>query len=79
MRGDDLQMQFGATFPRRLKLKRGETAMFSFIIYQSRAARDRINAKVMQDPAMQAFMNPKKMPFDHRRMLFGGFKVIVKA
>ena len=74
--GDDLAIKGTVPFSRTLKLKRGETVMFSWIVYKSRAHRDRVNAKVMKDPWMAA-MEPKAMPFDVKRMLYGGFKVLV--
>ena len=74
--GDDLKVKFGMPFPRALKLKRGETVVFSWIVFKSRADRDRINAKVMKDPRLKD-MDPKKMPFEVKRMVFGGFKTIV--
>lgn len=78
--GDDLniKMGMGVSFPRALKLKRGETVFFSYIVYKSRAHRDRVNAKVMKDPSMKN-MDMEKMPFDVKRMLYGGFKVLVDA
>ncbi len=75
--GDDLNVKGMVPFPRRLKLKRGETVVFSWIVYKSRAQRDRINAKVMQDPRLAKMMDPKSMPFDTKRMTYGGFKVLV--
>ena len=72
--GDDLEMKFGISFARLAKAKRGETVMFSWIVYKSRADRDRVNAKVMKDPRLGA-MGP--MPFDVKRMACGGFKVFV--
>lgn len=74
--GDDLAVKGMMPFSRRLKLKPGETVMFSWIVYKSRAHRDRVNAKVMKDPRLAA-MDPKTMPFDVKRMLYGGFKVLV--
>jgi uncharacterized protein YbaA (DUF1428 family) len=77
--GDDLSPAFGLPFPKLMKLKKGEVPVFSFIIYKSKAQRDRVNAKIMKDPRMQALCpDPKKMPFDAKRMGFGGFKTIVK-
>ena len=76
--GDDLKVKFGVPFPRVVKTKPGETVMFSFIVYKSRAHRDRVNAKVMSDPRL-AGMDSKKMPFDCSRMVYGGFKVLVEA
>ena len=76
--GDDLNVKFGVPFPRKIKLKRGETMVFSWIVFKSRAHRDRVNAKVMKDPLLCA-MDPKSMPFDHTRMVYGGFRVLVDA
>lgn len=75
--GDDLDVKCGLPFPRLAKLKRGETVAFSFIVYKSRAHRDRVNEKVMNDPRMATM--PKKMPFDMNRMANGGFRVLVEA
>ena len=77
--GDDLNVKgMGITFPRRLKVKPGETVVFSWITYKSRAHRDKVNAKVMKDPRLAKMMNdPKAMPFDTKRMAYGGFKVLV--
>ena len=74
--GDDLATTMGAPFPRVVKAKPGETVVFSWIVYKSRAHRDRVNAKVMKDPRMLNVMNAP-MPFDLKRMSYGGFKVIV--
>lgn len=74
--GDDLAVKFGVPFPRRIKLKPGETVVFSWITYKSRADRDRVNAKVMADKRC-ANMAPKTMPFDFKRMVYGGFSVMV--
>jgi uncharacterized protein YbaA (DUF1428 family) len=76
--GDDLDVKWGVPFPRLLKLKSHETAVFSWIVYKSRAQRDRINAKIMKDPRF-ASMDPNSMPFDVNRMVYGGFKVLVEA
>ena len=67
------------SFPRSVKLKRGETVVFSWIIYKSRAHRDKVMAKVMKDPRIAKMMGQKDMPFDAKRMIFGGFKMIVEA
>jgi uncharacterized protein YbaA (DUF1428 family) len=75
--GDDLDNKFGASFPKTVKVKPGETVVFSFITYKSRAHRDKVNAKVMADPRLKAMMEGSAMPFELKRMLFGGFKVIV--
>jgi uncharacterized protein YbaA (DUF1428 family) len=79
--GDDHTPTMGgfkiATFPRTMKIKPGETVIFSFIVYKSRAHRDRVNAKVFQDPLMSS-PEVKEMPFDMKRMVYGGFKAIVE-
>ena len=77
--GDDLASKMGTPFPRQLRLKRGETVVFSFVVFKSRAHRDRVNARVMKDPRLAAMMEGVKMPFDVKRMLYGGFKVLVEA
>jgi len=76
--GDDLDVKMGMPFPRLVKRKPGETVAFSWIVYKSRAHRDRVNAAVMKDPRL-AKMDPKSMPFDCKRITCGGFKVIVDA
>lgn len=75
--GEDLNVKFGVPFPRMLKLKAGETAVFSWIVFKSRAHRDSVNGKVVKDPRLAAMMDPKKMLFDHKRMVYGGFKILV--
>ncbi len=77
--GEDLKNKWGVAFPRAAKVKSGETVVFSWIVFKSRAHRDRVNAKVMKDPRLQADMNNKKMPFNVKRMVYGGFKVVVDA
>jgi uncharacterized protein YbaA (DUF1428 family) len=74
--GDDLKVKCGMPFPRALKLKRGETVVFSWIVFKSRAHRDRVNAKVMKDPRLKS-MGTETMPFDIKRMTYGGFKIFV--
>lgn len=74
---DDVKPGKYTSFPQSVKLKRGETVVFSWIVYKSRKDRDRINAKVMKDPRLAAMMNPKALPFDGKRMFWGGFKVMV--
>jgi uncharacterized protein YbaA (DUF1428 family) len=76
--GDDLDVKGMVPFPRTIKLKRGETVVFSWIVFKSRAHRDRVNAKVMSDPRLSG-MDPKSMPFDCKRMVYGGFKELVAA
>ena len=75
---DDVKPGKVTSFPQSVKLKRGETVVFSWIVYRSRAHRDRVNAKVMSDPRITG-MDPQDMPFDTKRMFFGGFDVIVEA
>ena len=75
---DDVKMGKRTSFPRSVKIKPGETVVFSYIVYKSRAQRDRVNAKVMKDPRLADMMDPKSMPFDGKRVIFGGFKTLVK-
>jgi uncharacterized protein YbaA (DUF1428 family) len=75
---DDVAVGKTTSFPRSVKLKPDETVIFSYIVYKSRKDRDRIMAKVMKDPRL-AGMEPKTMPFDGKRMIFGGFKTLVSA
>jgi uncharacterized protein YbaA (DUF1428 family) len=77
--GEDLAVKMLVPFPRRIKLKPGETVVFSWIGFKSRAHRDRVNAKVMKDPRLMNMMDPKAMPFDMKRMVYGGFEVLVDA
>lgn len=77
--GDDLGVEWGIPFPKQMKLKPGETVVFAYVVFKSRAHRDRVNAKVMKDPRLAASCDPKNMPFDCRRMVYGGFKTIVAA
>ena len=77
--GDDLKNKWGRSFPRQIKTKPGETLVFSWVVFNSRAHRDRVNAKVMKDPRIASMMDPKSMPFDAKRMVYGGFKVLVEA
>ena len=77
--GDDLNVKWGVPFPRQIKLKPGETVVFAWIVFKSRAHRDRVNAKVMKDPRLANSMDAKSMPFDCKRMVYGGFKVLVDA
>jgi uncharacterized protein YbaA (DUF1428 family) len=73
--GDDLNVKMGTSFPRQLNLKRGEIVVFSWIVYRSRAHRDRVNAKVMKDPRLARMATD--MPLDPKRMVYGGFKAVV--
>ncbi len=76
---DDVKVGKWTSFPRSVKRKPNETVVFSYIVYRSRRDRDRINAKVMKDPRLVKMMAGKDMPFDGKRMIYGGFKVIVDA
>ena len=76
---DDVKLGKSTSFPQSVKLKKGEIVVFAYIVYKSRAQRDRINAKVMKDPRFDQWMNPKAMPFDGKRMIWGGFKALVVA
>ena len=75
---DDVKPGKLTSFPQSVKLKPNETVMFSWIVFKSRAQRDRVNAKVMNDPRLAKMMDPKAMPFDARRMFWGGFKTLVE-
>jgi uncharacterized protein YbaA (DUF1428 family) len=74
---DDVKMGKLTSFPRSVQRKPSETVVFSWIVYKSRAHRDRVNAKVMKDPRLAKMMNPKAMPFDGKRMIYGGFKLLL--
>ena len=75
--GDDTPLGKLTSFPRSVKLKRGEVVVFAWITYKSRKDRDRINALVMADSRLAKLMDPKKPPFDPKRMIWGGFKTFV--
>ena len=77
--GDDLAVKIGMPFPKGIKTKPGETVVFAYIVYKSRMHRDQVNAKVMNDPRIAGMCDPKDMPFDCKRMLYGGFQTIVEA
>jgi len=74
---EDVKRGKWTSFPRSVKLKPSETVVFAYIVYKSRAQRDRINAKVMKDRRLADMMDPKALPFDGKRMIWGGFKSIV--
>jgi uncharacterized protein YbaA (DUF1428 family) len=74
---DDVKKGKHTSFPQSVKLKPGEVVWFSYIVYKSRQHRDRVLAKVMKDKRLANMMDPKKMPFDGKRMFWGGFKVMV--
>jgi uncharacterized protein YbaA (DUF1428 family) len=75
--GDDLIVKFGLPFPKLTDSKRGETVVFSWIVFKSRAHRDKVNAKVMKDPRLAKMCGPDDMPFDIQRMAYGGFNVTI--
>ena len=74
---DDVKPGKWTSFPQSVKLKKGEVVVFSYIVYKSRKQRDRIMKKVMTDPRLKKYMDPKNMPFEGKRMIFGGFKIVV--
>jgi uncharacterized protein YbaA (DUF1428 family) len=74
---DDVKPGKYTSFPQSVKLKPNEVVWFSWIVYKSRKHRDQVNAKVMKDPRLASMMNPKDLPFDGKRMFWGGFKVAV--
>ena len=74
---DDVKPGKTTSFPQSVKLKADETVFFSYIVYKSRKDRDRINKKVMADPRLKEMMDAKKLPFDGKRMIWGGFKVFL--
>ena len=76
---DDVKVGKLTSFPRSVKQKPGETVVFSWITYKSRAHRDRVNEKVMKDPRIAPMMDSKTMPFDGKRLIYGGFKLLVAA
>jgi uncharacterized protein YbaA (DUF1428 family) len=76
---DDVKPGKRTSFPQSVKLKRGETVVFAYIVYKSRAHRDSVNAKVMKDPRLAKMMTLKALPFDGKRMFWGGFKVMIDA
>lgn len=77
--GDDLKVKWGIPFPRTVKAKPSETVVFAWIVFKSKAHRDRVNAKVMKDPRIARMMKDSPMPFDAKRMRYGGFKILVDA
>ena len=76
---DDVKVGKWTSFPQSVKLKRDETVVFAWIVYKSRDQRDRVNAKVMKDERLAAMMTPEGAPFDAKRMIYGGFKLLVEA
>ena len=75
---DDVKTGKVTSFPQAVQLKDDEVVVFSWIVYKSREQRDKVNAKVMDDPRMKEMMDPKKLPFDGMRMFWGGFKNILE-
>jgi uncharacterized protein YbaA (DUF1428 family) len=76
---EDVKIGKLTSFPRSVKLKPGEIVVFSWITYKSRAQRDRVNSKVMADKRLADMMNTKSLPFDAKRMIYGGFESLVSA
>jgi uncharacterized protein YbaA (DUF1428 family) len=74
---DDVKPGKWTSFPQSVKLKEDETVVFSWILYKSRSDRDRVNKAVMADPRLKDMMDPKSMPFDGKRMIYGGFKELL--
>ncbi|MBF6023835.1 DUF1428 domain-containing protein [Lysobacter niastensis] len=74
---DDVQPGKSTSFPQAVKLKPDETVIFAWIVYKSRAQRDRVNKKAMADPRLASMADPKSLPFDGKRMFWGGFKLMV--
>jgi uncharacterized protein YbaA (DUF1428 family) len=77
--GEDLNVKFGVPFLKPLKIKPTETVVFSYVVFKSRAHRDRVNARVIKDPRIHGMCDPKNMPFDCKRMVYGGFETLVEA
>lgn len=75
---DDVKKGKWTSFPQSVKLKAGETVVFAYVVFKSRAHRDKVNKKVMSDKRLKEMCNPKNMPFDAKRMFWGGFKMIVQ-
>jgi uncharacterized protein YbaA (DUF1428 family) len=76
---DDVQVGEVTSFPRSVQLEQGETVVFSWIVFESREHRDRVNADAMQDPRLADMMKPEAMPFDGKRMIYGGFSAVVEV
>lgn len=77
--GDDLNTKMGVPFTKSAKAKSGETVVFAYILFKSRKHRDQVNAKVMKDPRIKDMCDEKSIPFDVKRMVYGGFNVLVDA
>lgn len=76
--GDHSNAEWGVPFPRNMELKHGETVVVAWIIFKSRAHRDEVNAQAMNDPRLSE-LDPESMPFDAKRMVYGGFRLLVSA
>ncbi len=76
---EDFNTFCGISFEKLLKLKKGETVVFAYVRFKSRAHRDKVNKAVMADPRLAAMGDPKKMPFDPSRMIYSGFEVLVSG
>lgn len=76
---DDVAKGKWTSFPRSVKLKPSEVVFFSWATYKNRKHRDQVMKKVMSDPRLKDMMNPEDMPFDGKRMIWGGFKTVVKS
>ena len=74
---DDVPQGKQTSFPKGVRLRKGEEVWFSWIVYRSRRDRDRVNGRAMKDPRLAHMMDPKAMPFDSKRMVFGGFRMLV--
>ncbi len=77
--GDDLVCPWGAPFPKQHKVKKNETVVFAWVVYKSKAQRDRVNQKIMKDPRIQEICDPKNPLFDMKRMSYGGFEIAVSS
>lgn len=77
--GEDLEPGWGVPFPKQMKTKAGETVVFAWVVYKNRKHRDKVNAAVMKDPRIAKMCDPKRMPFDCKRMVMGGFDIIVEG
>lgn len=77
--GDDLNVKWGLPFGKAMKTRPGETVVFAYVVFRSKAHRDKVNAKVMEDPRLTEGIDLKAMPFDMKRMVYGGFKTLVEA
>lgn len=77
--GEDMAAPWGVPFPKQMKAAKTETVVFAWVVYKSRKHRDQVNAAVMKDPRLAKMCDPKKMPFDCKRMVYGGFEIRVEG